>query len=30
LAFMWQRDLVGVASFVSLALEAYHAHGLAP
>ena len=23
-AFMWQRDLVGVATFVSLALDAYH------
>ena len=24
LLFMWQRDLVGVATFVALALEAYH------
>jgi hypothetical protein len=30
LAFMWQRDLVGVATFVSLALEAYNTHGDAP
>ena len=28
--FMWQRDLAGVATFVSLALQAYHTSAVAP